>query len=154
MVLLGAAMLNSALAISQIPAAAAAWTQTLDTSPILIVAGFLLCFVLLTTVLDELAMMLLLLPIVLPIIFGFDLFGLTQEQKAIWFGIMMLMVTSFGLIAPPIGLNVYVVSNIARSVPIREIYLGILPFLLFDVLRVVLLFLVPSLSLWLVAYIK
>jgi tripartite ATP-independent transporter DctM subunit len=147
-VLLGATMLNSALAISQIPANAAAWAQELRVHPLLIVGGFLICFVLLTSVLDELAMMLLFLPVLLPIIFGLDLFGLGMEQKAIWFGIMMLMVTAFGLVAPPIGLNVYVVANIAKSVPVGEIYQGILPFLISDLARIVLLFFVPAISLW------
>jgi C4-dicarboxylate transporter DctM subunit len=148
LVLLGATMLNSALAISQIPAIAATWAQELQVHPLVIVGGFLVCFVLLTSVLDELAMMLLFLPIVLPIILGLDLFGLGAEQKAIWFGIMMLMVTSFGLVAPPIGLNVYVVANIAKSVPVGEIYQGIFPFLISDLTRIVLLFFVPAISLW------
>jgi tripartite ATP-independent transporter DctM subunit len=148
LVLLGATMLNSALAISQIPASAATWTQELQVPPLVIVGGFLVCFVLLTSVLDELAMMLLFLPIVLPIILGLDLFGLGAEQKTIWFGIMMLMVTSFGLVAPPIGLNVYVVANIAKSVPVGEIYQGIFPFLISDLARIVLLFFVPAISLW------
>ena len=104
-------------------------------------------FIVLASVLDELALMLLLLPILLPSILALDLFGLTTEYKAIWFGILMLTVIEMGLIAPPIGLNVYVVANIARSVPIGEIYRGILPFLVSDFLRVLLLLLVPQITL-------
>ena len=153
MVLLGAEMLNTALAVSRLPAEFAAWIGTLDVAPIVVVICFLLTFVLLTSVLDELAMMLLLLPIVLPVIIGLDLYGLTAEHKAIWFGILMLAVVQLGLVLPPIGLNVYVVSNIARTVPLLEIYRGIAPFLVSDFLRVMLLLFVPQFALaalWLV----
>lgn len=153
MVLLGAEMLNTSLAISRLPAEFATWIGTLDVEPIVIVICFLLTFVVLTSVLDELAMMLLLLPIVLPVILGLDLYGLTEEQKAIWFGILMLAVVQLGLVLPPIGLNVYVVSNIAKTVPLLEIYRGIAPFLISDAIRVVLLLFVPQLALaalWLV----
>jgi C4-dicarboxylate transporter, DctM subunit len=146
--LLGAAMMNTALAVTQVPADVATWAAGLDAHPLLIVSGFLAIFVVLTCVLDELAMMLLLLPVLLPTILGLDLFGMTIEEKAIWFGILMLVVVSVGLIAPPIGLDVYVVHNIAKTVPIGEIYRGIMPFLASDVVRILLLLFVPSLTLW------
>src|SRR6185295_7105917 len=107
--LLGAAMMNTALAVSQVPTDVAAWASGLDYHPLLIVGGFLLLFVVLTCILDELAMMLLLLPVLLPTILALNLFGMTGEEKAIWFGILMLVVVSIGLIAPPVGLTVYVV---------------------------------------------
>jgi C4-dicarboxylate transporter DctM subunit len=147
MVLLGAAMMNTALAVTQVPNALAEWVSASGYPPLLIVAGFLLLFIVLASVLDELALMLLLLPILLPSILALDLFGLTTEYKAIWFGILMLTVIEIGLIAPPIGLNVYVVANIARTVPIGEIYRGIMPFLFSDFLRVVLLLLIPQITL-------
>lgn len=147
MVLLGAAMMNTALAVTQVPNALAAWVSTSGIHPLIIVAGFLFIFILLGSVLDELAMMLLLLPILLPSILSLDLFGLTNEYKAIWFGVLMLMVIEIGLVAPPIGLNVYVVASIARTVPIGEIYRGIMPFLISDFLRVILLLLVPQITL-------
>jgi C4-dicarboxylate transporter, DctM subunit len=146
-VLLGAEMLNTALAVSRLPAEFATWIGTLDVAPIVVVICFLLVFVALTSVLDELAMMLLLLPIVLPVIIGLDLYGLTAEHKAIWFGILMLAVVQLGLVLPPIGLNVYVVSNIAKNVPLMEIYRGIAPFLFSDILRVILLLFVPQFAL-------
>ena len=56
----------------------------------------------------------------------------------------MLVVVSVGLIAPPIGLDVYVVHKVAKTVPIGEIYRGIMPFLVSDVVRIVLLLLFPE----------
>ena len=153
MVLLGAEMLNTALAVSRLPANFADWIGTLEVVPIVVVICFLLTFVVLTSVLDELAMMLLLLPIVLPVIIDLDLYGLSAEHKAIWFGILMLGVVQLGLVLPPIGLNVYVVSNIARTVPLAEIYRGIAPFLISDILRVLALLFIPQFALaalWLV----
>jgi tripartite ATP-independent transporter DctM subunit len=153
-VLLGATMMNTALAVSQVPANLASWMTALDVHPLIIIGGFLLGFVLLTCVLDELAMMLLFLPILLPVILGLELHGLTTEYKVIWFGVLMLMVIAMGLIAPPIGLNVYVVANIARTVPIGEIYRGVLPFLIWDVIRIVLMLFFPFITLWLVQFVK
>ena len=146
-ILLGAGMLNGALAISQIPTHAALWVQDLDVNPILVVAGILIVFALLTCVLDELAMMMLFLPILLPIIVDLELYNLTGEEKAIWFGILMLSVVALGLLTPPIGLNVYVVRTVAHDVPVWEIYRGIVPFLMWDVLRISLLLAFPALTL-------
>jgi tripartite ATP-independent transporter DctM subunit len=146
--LLGANMINTAFAVSQVPADIAAWVEGLDVHPLTVIVGFLVVFVILASVLDELAIMLLLLPIMLPTILGLDIAGLTTEQKAIWFGILVLTVIEIGLIAPPIGLNVFVVARIARSVPIGEIYRGIVPFLLSDLVRIALLVLFPAVSLW------
>ena len=85
---------------------------------------------------------------------GLDLFGLTTEYKAIWFGILMLVVVSVGLIAPPVGLDVYVVHKVAKTVPIGEIYRGIMPFLVSDAVRIVLLLLFPQITLWAVTLMK
>lgn len=152
--LLGAAMMNTALAVSQVPTDVAAWTTGLNVHPLLIVAGFLAVFIVLTCILDELAMILLLLPVLLPSILGLDLFGMTGEEKAIWFGILMVVVVSVGLIAPPIGLDVYVVHKIAKTVPIGEIYRGVLPFLVSDVARIALLLFFPQITLFALRFLK
>jgi C4-dicarboxylate transporter, DctM subunit len=152
--LLGAAMMNTALAVTQVPTDVAAWAAGLDVHPLIVISGFLAIFVVLTCFLDELAMILLLLPVLLPTILGLDLFDLTMEEKAIWFGILMLVVVSVGLIAPPIGLDVYVVHNIAKTVPIGEIYRGIMPFLASDVVRILILLFVPSITLFAVRLLK
>jgi C4-dicarboxylate transporter DctM subunit len=152
--LLGAAMMNTALAVSQVPTDVAVWAGGLDYHPLLIVGGFLLLFVVLTCILDELAMMLLLLPVLLPTILALNLFGMNVEEKAIWFGILMLVVVSIGLIAPPVGLTVYVVANIAKTVPIGEIYRGIVPFLISDFVRVLLLLFFPALTIFAIRFVN
>ena len=108
--------------------------------------AFLAVYILLGAVMDELAMMLLTLPVFFPVVTALD-FGLTTEETAIWFGILVLVVVGIGLAAPPIGLNVFVVSGLARDVPITTIYRGVLPYLVTDVIRLGLCVAFPWLSL-------
>ena len=150
MIFLGADVMNSALALSQFPAALSSFVKDLGVAPLAVVAGILVFYVILGCVMDELSMILLTLPIFLPTIVGLDLFGLPTDQKLIWFGILVLMVVEIGLIAPPVGLNVYVINGLAKNVPIGESYRGVVPFLISDVLRTVLLLAFPAISLWLV----
>jgi tripartite ATP-independent transporter DctM subunit len=149
MIFLGADMLNSALALSQAPNQLASYVAGLGLSPVLVIALILVFYVLLGCVMDELSMILLTIPIFFPLVMGLDL-GLPADEKAIWFGILVLMVVEIGLIAPPVGLNVYVVNGMDRHTPIGESYRGVLPFLASDFLRTALLLAFPVISLYLV----
>ncbi|RZJ00073.1 MAG: TRAP transporter large permease subunit, partial [Rubrivivax sp.] len=146
MIFLGADMMNSALALTQMPAHLAQWVGGLPVAPLLIVAGVLAFYVVLGCVMDELSMLLLTIPVIFPTIMGLDLWGLAAEPKAIWFGILVLMTVGIGMLAPPVGLNVYVVNGMAREVPMNETYKGVVPFLVSDVLRLLLLLFVPAVS--------
>ena len=117
-----------------------------------VVGAILLFYVVLGAVMDELSMLLLTIPIFFPMIMGLD-FGMPKESVAIWFGIMVLMTVGFGMLAPPVGLNVYVVNALAKDVPIAESYRGVMPFLISDTLRTLLLLFFPPISLYLVKYI-
>jgi tripartite ATP-independent transporter DctM subunit len=150
MIFLGADIMNSTLALSQFPAALSAIVQSLGMPPLAVIAGILVFYVILGCVMDELSMILLTLPIFLPTVIGLDLFGLPNDLKLIWFGILVLMVVEIGLIAPPVGLNVYVINGLAKNVPISESYRGVVPFLISDVIRTTMLLLFPGVSLWLV----
>jgi C4-dicarboxylate transporter DctM subunit len=150
MIFLGADMMNAALALTAMPAALADWVGHLQVPPLVIIACILGFYVLLGCVMDELSMLLLTIPVIFPAVMGLDLWGLGPQDKAIWFGILVLMTVGIGLIAPPVGLNVYVVNNIAKDVPMSETYKGVFPFLAWDALRVILLLAFPMLSLGLV----
>jgi tripartite ATP-independent transporter DctM subunit len=150
LIFLGADMMNASLALTQLPAALASYVGTLEVSPLLILGAVLAFYVLLGCVMDELSMMLLTIPVLFPTIMGLDLWGLTPEMKAIWFGILVLMTVGIGMTAPPVGLCVYVVNNLAREVPMAETYKGVMPFLAWDVVRLLLMLLFPVLSLGLV----
>jgi C4-dicarboxylate transporter DctM subunit len=151
MIFLGADMINASLALTAMPAAVADWVGHLPVAPLVIVGAVLVLYIILGGVMDELSMMLLTIPVIFPAIMQLPLLGLAPESKAIWFGILVLMTVSFGLIAPPVGLNVYVVNGIAKDVPMSETYKGVMPFLAWDLLRMLLLLLFPMLSLGLVS---
>ncbi|KPF50489.1 C4-dicarboxylate ABC transporter permease [beta proteobacterium AAP121] len=152
MIFLGADLMNAALALTQVPGQLAALVQGWGLAPVAVVGAILLFYVVLGAVMDELSMILLTIPIFFPVVMGLD-FGMPRESVALWFGIMVLMTVGFGLLAPPVGLNVYVVNGMARDVPIAESYKGVLPFLLSDTVRTLLLLFFPPLSLWLVRYV-
>jgi tripartite ATP-independent transporter DctM subunit len=150
MIFLGADMMNATLALTGMPAAVAQWVGSLPVPPVVIVGAVMALYIALGCVMDELSMLLLTIPVIFPAVMGLDLFGLVGQDKAIWFGILVLMTVSFGMIAPPVGLNVYVVNSMARDVPMAETYRGVLPFLAWDALRMLLLLAFPLVSLGLV----
>ena len=152
LIFIGADLMNSALALTQVPNQLAAVVGGWGLSPLMVVTAILLFYVVLGAVMDELSMLLLTIPIFFPMVMSLD-FGMPKESVAIWFGIMVLMTVGFGLLAPPVGLNVYVVNGMAKGVPISESYRGVMPFLISDTLRTTLLLLFPGISLWLVKYI-
>jgi TRAP-type C4-dicarboxylate transport system permease large subunit len=152
-ILLGAEVFNAFLALSQLPTAAAAMVTSLGLPPYAVMASLLLFYILLGAVMDELAMILLTLPLFFPIVSALD-FGLLPDEQAIWFGILVLIVVGIGLTAPPIGLNVFVVSAIASEVPISRTYRGVLPFIAADVVRLALCVAFPGLSLMLVRWLS
>ena len=152
LIFLGADLMNSALALTQVPAQLSSVVQGWGLPPLAVVAAIMLFYVVLGSVMDELSMILLTIPIFFPMIMGLD-FGMPKESVAIWFGIMVLMTVGFGMLAPPVGLNVYVVNSMAKDIPIAESYRGVVPFLISDTLRTLLLLFFPAISLWLVKYI-
>jgi C4-dicarboxylate transporter DctM subunit len=148
-ILLGSEVFNAFLARSQFPMLAADWVAGLGLPPYMIMIALLAAYIVLGAVMDELAMLLLTLPIFFPIVQALD-FGLSGDELAIWFGILVLIVVGIGLTAPPIGLNVFVVSSIAKDVPIAATYRGVLPFIFMDLVRLALVVAFPGLALWLV----
>ena len=152
MIFIGADVMNSSLALTQVPNQLAAVVGSWGLSPLMVVTAILLFYVVLGAVMDELSMILLTIPIFFPMIMGLD-FGMPKESVAIWFGIMVLMTVGFGMLAPPVGLNVYVVNTMAKDVPISESYKGVMPFLISDTIRTTELLLFPGISLWLIQYV-
>jgi len=150
LVLLGADMLNTTLAISQMPAELAAWVKGSGLPPLLVLTMILVIYIFLGCVMDSLAMILLTIPIFYPMIMSLDFFGLAPTDKSVWFGILALMVVEIGLVHPPVGLNVYIINRLAKDVPLVETFKGVVPFLLSDLVRIVILVAFPSISLVLV----
>ncbi|MFC5695364.1 TRAP transporter large permease [Pseudomonas sp. GCM10022186] len=151
LVLLGADLLNSGLALTQMPTELADWVKQSGLAPMLVLCTILLLYLLLGCVMDSLAMILLTIPIFYPVIMGLDFYGMSEVQKSIWFGILALMVVEIGLIHPPLGMNLFIVNKVARDVPYLETAKGVLPFLASDLVRIVLLVAFPGICLWLLS---
>jgi tripartite ATP-independent transporter DctM subunit len=154
MIFIGADMLNGALALTQMPALIADLIAHVDLSPVAVLVAVLIFYIVLGGVMDEMSMLLLTLPVVFPAVMQLPLHGLGPEDKALWFGVLLLTVVNIGLIAPPVGLNVYVVGMQARDVPVARTYRYVFVFLAADALRLALLVALPVLSLWLVQFVR
>ena len=148
LILLGADVLNVFLALTQVNTELAKWVIGLELSPLAVLFTIIAIYLVLGCVMNSLSMLLLTIPIFFPIIMGIDLWGLDPESKAIWFGILALMVVEIGLITPPVGMNVFIISSMAKDVPMKEIFKYILPFLASDVLRIMALVFIPGIALF------
>ncbi|BAE49227.1 TRAP transporter large permease subunit [Paramagnetospirillum magneticum] len=133
------AYVMSHLRISQ---AAADWIIGLALSKWFLLAAILLFTVVLGFFLPPVSIILMTAPIILPPLkaAGFDL---------IWFGVVMTVVMEMGLIHPPVGLNIFVIKNIAPDIPLRDIIWGTLPFVLIMMVAVVACCLIPGIATWL-----
>jgi C4-dicarboxylate transporter, DctM subunit len=147
MIVLGAGLYNAFLALSQLPQELAMWVGNQGMSPWLVLATILLIYLLLGCVMDSLSMILLTIPIFFPMVMGLD-FGLSPEETAIWFGILVLIVVEVGLITPPVGMNLFVINNLAKGTPMAETYRGVLPFVASDLVRTVILAAFPAITLF------
>jgi tripartite ATP-independent transporter DctM subunit len=148
LVLLGADMLNTGLALTQMPIELANSVRDSGMSPLLVMAAILLIYVLLGCVMDSMAMILLTIPIFYPMVMGLDFWGMSDTDKSVWFGILALMVVEIGLVHPPVGMNIYIINNLAKDVPLTDTFRGVLPFLASDLARILLLLFFPIVSLY------
>jgi C4-dicarboxylate transporter DctM subunit len=104
-------------------------------------------YVLLGTAMEELSMILLTVPIFFPLIVHMGL-------DPIWFGVLIVVVVEIGLISPPVGMNLFVLNTLLPQVPTRTIFIGVLPFIAADCVRLALLITFPILSLYLPSLMK
>lgn len=141
-ILIGAMLFSYFLAITQTPQKITAWLTGLDLGAYPTLALILLFFLFMGCILDAMAMIVLLVPIVFPVVMalGFD---------PIWFGIIIVMTVELGMITPPIGMNVYVINAVIRDAKLTTIFRGVMPFVGVDILRLILLAAIPAITLWL-----
>nr|WP_319249836.1 TRAP transporter large permease [uncultured Celeribacter sp.] len=148
-IVFGADIFNVALALSRMPAEVAAYFSAADVAPMVVLMGIIVFYLIMGCLMDSLSMILLTVPVFFPTIMALD-FGLMPEQQAMWFGIISLVVVEMGLITPPVGMNLFVISSMAKDIPTREIFRGTTPFIIAEVCRIVILVSFPALSFWLV----
>ncbi|NBR88728.1 MAG: TRAP transporter large permease [Rhodobacteraceae bacterium] len=147
-IVLGAGFYNGFLALSQVPQSLAMWVGETGMSPWLILSLILVLYLIFGCVMDSLSMILLTVPIFWPIIQTLE-FGLTTEETAIWFGILVLIVVEVGLITPPVGMNLFVINSMDRLTPMVETYKAVMYFVASDIVRTIILVLFPGITLFL-----
>lgn len=138
----GATIFSYFMAVSGAAAFMVDTISALPIPPIAILILLLMLYIFLGAFFDEVAAMVITLPLVIPLIlsFGYDL---------VWWGIINVVVIGIGMMAPPIGINVMVLHSMYRSISLRTIYAGIMPFLIAELIRLLLLTVFPQLTLWL-----
>ena len=121
------------------------WITHLGLSPVMIVGAMMVIYVLLGTVMEELTMVLLTIPLFFPIVvaLGFD---------PVWFGVLIVMVIQIGLISPPVGMNLFVINTLLPRVGLGNIFRGVWPFVVVQIITLGILLAFPFLSLWLPSF--
>lgn len=140
-IICGAFIFNTFMALSLLPEKLAVTIGGLDVPPLVILILIIFLYFILGMFLDAPSMVVLTLPILFPVILslGFD---------PIWYGVIMVRVIEVGLITPPVGMNVYVLSSVT-DVPVSTIFKGIIPFFIADIFHIALLVAFPAISLFL-----
>ena len=138
--IIGAEIFGYFLSVSRISFSLVELVDSLQLTPMMILLCVLLLFVLLGCVMDSIAMLLLTVPVVYPLVeaAGFD---------PIWFGIIAVITVEMGLITPPVGMNVFVIKSVAPHISIKDIFKGVFPFVLSDLVRLALVISFPALAL-------
>ena len=146
-IVLGAIIFNKFIAVTRVPFALADYVVGLNLPPLVIMGMIIIVYLIGGCFMDALGLILLTVPIFFPVAvkLGFD---------PIWFGIIITRISEIGVITPPVGMNVYVMKGVAPDIPLVTIFRGILPFLLADVVSVILLLFIPQISLFLPSIIK
>ncbi|MDZ7810786.1 MAG: TRAP transporter large permease [Arhodomonas sp.] len=141
-ILIGAVVFSNFVNLAGMPDDLSRWVQAADLPPMAVILMVLGLYLVLGAVLESLSMLLLTVPIFFPIVqaLGFD---------PIWFGILVVVAIEISLITPPIGLNVFVLNTVLPDTRLGTIFHGVTPFLLMDVVRLLLLTFIPAITLWL-----
>jgi TRAP-type C4-dicarboxylate transport system permease large subunit len=142
-IIVGGHIIGAFLNVTGVTDGLISWIAQLDVNRYVILAIFVAMYLVLGAILDVWGMLILTLPFVFPVVLalGFD---------PVWFGIFIVVMVEIALITPPIGINVYVMNNLAPDVPLTEIFKGVMPFVVVSLLFVVLLTAFPQMALFLV----
>ena len=147
LILIGALMFAEFVNITTMPQDLKDFVGRFDVHPIMVVAAIMVIYVILGTAMEELSMILLTVPLFFPLIVHMNL-------DPVWFGVLIVVVVEIGLISPPVGMNLFVLSTLLPEVPTRTVFRGVLPFVAVDCLRLAILVAVPSISTFLPSLMK
>jgi len=147
MILIGALMFAEFINITALPTELKNLVMRFGAHPAMVVAAIMTIYVILGTAMEELSMILLTLPVFFPLVVGLGV-------DPIWFGILIVCVVEIGLISPPVGMNLFVLSALLPEVPTRTVFRGVMPFVFIDCVRLAILIAFPIISTWLPDLIK
>jgi tripartite ATP-independent transporter DctM subunit len=141
-VLIGAILFGYFLTVTQTPQKVTEFLTGLGLGRYGVLALIMIMYLVLGCLMDALAMIILTVPIIFPVIkeLGFD---------PIWFGVIIVMTVELGLIHPPVGMNIFVIKSVVEDVKISTIFYGVLPFIITDILRLIILIAFPIIALYL-----
>jgi C4-dicarboxylate transporter DctM subunit len=141
-VLIGALLFGYFLTVTQTPQKVTEFLIGLGIGKYGVLALIMVMYLVLGCLMDSLAMIILTVPIIFPVIkeLGFD---------PIWFGIIIVMTVELGLIHPPVGMIVFVIKSVVQDVTFATIFRGVIPFIITDLIRLVILIAFPIIALWL-----
>lgn len=158
-ILFGAEVLKGFFTRANLPSALASWAGSSGLEPFLLLVLMLAVLILLGCFMESLAMILVIVPFFWPTLLDLNggdyvtaaqaTFGMGAEDLKIWFGILALVVVELGLITPPVGLNVFIISALSRDTPMSETFRGVMPFFAIEIVRVGLLLALPGIALFL-----
>ena len=146
-ILIAAQIFSSFVNYTTMPGDLKEWILHQGLSPLMVVGAMMLIYVLLGTIMEELSMVLLTIPVFFPVVtgLGFD---------PVWFGVLIVLVVQIGLISPPVGMNLFVLNTLLKGVGLKQIFRGVWLFVLALVLALVLVLEIQPLSLWLPGLMK
>ena len=142
LIVIGAFTLTYFLALSHVPERSVALIEALDLPPLAVIFALYALYILLGAIFESIAALVVTLPFVLPLVTGLG-------YDPVWWGVMMVMISGVGMITPPIGMNVFVLHGMTRGIGLGRIFAGLVPFLVADAIRIVILTLFPALVTWL-----
>jgi tripartite ATP-independent transporter DctM subunit len=146
-IIIGANVMTYFVTVTHMPDNVIGLISGVQLPTFVVLAILLIVYLLLGSIFDTVAAMVITLPFVLPLITG-------MGYSPIWWGIVNVVVIEIGMITPPIGLNVFILHGVAPDLPLSQIFRGIVPFLFADITRLVILVAFPVLILWLPALLQ
>jgi tripartite ATP-independent transporter DctM subunit len=146
-ILIAAMMFSGFINFTSMPGDLKQWITHMGLPPLAIVGAMMVIYVLLGTIMEELSMVLLTIPVFFPIVtqLGFD---------PVWFGVLIVLVVQIGLISPPVGMNLFVLNSLLKDVPLRQIFRGVWLFVAMLVVALAIVLEFQPLALWLPSFMK
>jgi C4-dicarboxylate transporter, DctM subunit len=147
LIVIGAFIFSRLIVLTQFPLTLSNWVMAQQLAPWMVIVAIVALYLLLGTFLEEVSTLLITVPVLLPLVktIGYD---------PIWFGVFVTVMSTVGLISPPVGLTVFVVQSQNPDIPLQKIFRGVMPFLYADCVLLLALVLFPALATWLPGQLK